>query len=239
VDDHDRASASLGQSDARLHALVRQVLTERALHAATLVDLGCGQGTLASTLQGQYDAYVGCDVVRYAQLPTAPNLTFARFSLDAVPWPLQEQVADVVTAVEVIEHVENPRAFAREVHRILKPGGLAILTTPNQLSLLSKLTLVLKNQFNAFQERPGLYPAHITALLEQDLLRIVREVGFKDAHIRYTHHGRIPFTARAWPRPLQGRAFSDNVLLIAQRPPACPPAESAARNSPPGPFRAK
>ena len=45
------------------------------------------------------------------------------------------------------------------------------MTTPNQLSLLSKMTLLFRGQFNAFQEGPGLYPAHRTALLEIDLLR--------------------------------------------------------------------
>ncbi len=51
-----------------------------------------------------------------------------------------------------------------------------IVTTPNQLSLLSKLTLVLKNEFNAFQA--GSYPAHLTALLEADLRRIGVECGW-------------------------------------------------------------
>jgi hypothetical protein len=93
-----------------------------------------------------------------------------------------------------------------------------VVTTPNQLSLLSKLTLVVKNQFNAFTERPGSYPAHITALLEVDLVRIARECGLVEVGIRYTDSGRIPGTARHWPRPLGGRAFSDNVLLEARRP---------------------
>jgi hypothetical protein len=90
-----------------------------------------------------------------------------------------------------------------------------VVTTPNQLSLLSKLTLVLKNQFNAFQEAPGLYPAHLTALLEVDLLRIARECGLADPTIRHTDSGRIPFTPWHWPRGFRGRAFSDNVLLAA------------------------
>ena len=52
--------------------------------------------------------------------------------------------ADVVTALEVIEHLENPRAFCRELARVAKPGGWVVVTTPNQLSLLSLLSLVVK-----------------------------------------------------------------------------------------------
>ena len=85
---------------------------------------------------------------------------------------LADQFADVVAAVEVVEHLENPRAFCRELARIVKPGGWVVVTTPNQLSLLSLLTLVVKQRFSAFQDVS--YPAHITALLETDLRRIAR-----------------------------------------------------------------
>ncbi|MGL4501612.1 MAG: hypothetical protein ACRCU2_21260, partial [Planktothrix sp.] len=86
-------------------------------------------------------------------------------------------------------------------------------------SLLSKLTLILKNQFNAFQEAPGLYPAHITALLEIDLIRIAKECGLSDVTIEYSDRGRIPFTGWNWPQNLgfRGRAFSNNVLCVGLR----------------------
>ena len=60
--------------------------------------------------------------------------------------------------------------------------------------------------------------AHITVFLVIDLVWIARESGLVDLVIRYTDEGRIPFTARRWPRFLRGRAFSDNVLLQARRP---------------------
>ncbi len=41
-------------------------------------------------------------------------------------------------ALEVIEHVEDQFAFTRELHRILRPGGLAIISTPNVLNLNSR-----------------------------------------------------------------------------------------------------
>jgi 2-polyprenyl-3-methyl-5-hydroxy-6-metoxy-1,4-benzoquinol methylase len=105
----------------------------------------------------------------------------------------------------------------RQLARVAKPGGVVIVTTPNQLSLLSKMTLVIKNQFNAFQEAPGL-PAHLTALLEIDLLRIASECGLSGPTIHYTNSGRIPFTPLNWPRWLRGKPFSDNVILMARKP---------------------
>jgi len=131
---------------------------------------------------------------------------------------LPNNCADVVCAVEIIEHLENPRAFIRELVRLTKPGGLVIVTTPNQLSLLSKLTLILKNQFNAFQEAPGLYPTHITALLEIDLIRIFTECSLTKPQIKYSRCGRMPFTPWHWPKSLgfHGGAFSDNILCVGK-----------------------
>jgi SAM-dependent methyltransferase len=213
----ERARASRGASAGAIHALVARTIRDRHPGGGTLLDVGCGTGTLGAAVGGLFDRYLGADVVRHAGFP--PAATFLEVDLEAGGVPLPAGAADVVAAVETIEHLENPRAFARELTRLARPGGLIVVTTPNQLSLLSKLTLLLKNQFNAFQEAPGLYPAHRTALLEVDLRRIARECGLLDPEIRYTDSGRIPFTPRHWPRPCRGRAFSDNVLLAARRPP--------------------
>ena len=91
-----------------------------------------------------------------------------------------------------------------------------MVTTPNQLSLLSKLTLLIKNEFNAFQESPGCYPAHITALLEIDLIRIFQECGLTNIKIDYSNQGRIPFTSMNWHKSFYGRAFSDNLICIGK-----------------------
>jgi 2-polyprenyl-3-methyl-5-hydroxy-6-metoxy-1,4-benzoquinol methylase len=182
----------------------------------TLVDVGCGRGELAASLRGMYERYLGCDLVSYDGFPEQPWATFVQANLDDPPYPLDSMIGDAVVAVETIEHLENPRRFMRELARIAKPGGLIIVTTPNQLSLLGKMTLLVKNQFNAFQN--GCYPAHITALLEVDLSRIAHECGLIDAEIHYTDVGRIPFTAKQWPEFFRGRGFSDNILLRARRP---------------------
>ena len=87
-------------------------------------------------------------------------MTFLRADLDGARLPLDDESVDVAAAVEVIEHLENPRAFVRELARITRPGGWVVVTTPNQLSALSLLTLLVKGRFSAFQERD--YPAHRT-----------------------------------------------------------------------------
>lgn len=216
ADTWTRAAASGGQSDGGILEALDPLLAP--LRGGVVVDLGCGGGGLFSRLPPEVE-YVGCDAVRYDAFPAHARARFVEADLNRPPFPIPSASAEAVLSVEAIEHLENPRALFREMLRIARPGALLVVTTPNQLSLLSKLTLVLKNQFNAFQEAPGLYPAHITALLESDLRRIATECGATAIEIRYTDCGRIPWTSRQWPRRLGGgRLFSDNVVLVARRP---------------------
>jgi 2-polyprenyl-3-methyl-5-hydroxy-6-metoxy-1,4-benzoquinol methylase len=218
----ERARLSAGGSAAAIHDAVLALLTERQVHARTLLDVGCGTGSLRARVQSHCDRYVGTDTVRHEGFPR--NAEFVHANLDAGTVALPDGSCDVVACVETIEHVENPRALMRELVRLAAPGGWLVVTTPNQLSVLSKLGLLTKNEFIHFQERPGLYPAHISALLEIDLVRMCRENALQDAAISYSGRGRIPLTGRQWPYPLRaragawGRAFSDNVLVAARKP---------------------
>jgi SAM-dependent methyltransferase len=212
-----RARQSLGISGDPIYRAVADAVTERHSGGGILIDVGCGAGNLWSYLRSHFDRYVGIDVIRYDRLPDEAE--FYQIDLDTGRAPLPDGAGDVVVAVETIEHLENPRAFVRELTRLARPRGWVVVTTPNQLSLLSKLTLVLKNEFNAFQS--GSYPAHLTALLEADLRRIAAECAWSNAMVVYTCSGRIPGTARHWPRWLSRWfpcALSDNVLIIGRKP---------------------
>jgi 2-polyprenyl-3-methyl-5-hydroxy-6-metoxy-1,4-benzoquinol methylase len=212
----ERARATQGSSADIIYRLVAHELKQRGSLRGTLLDVGCGTGQLWSYCRDDFDRYIGADVVRYDGFPEDGQ--FHGVDLDTGRVVVDEGNAEVVVAVETIEHMENPRALMRELVRLTKPGGLIVVTTPNQLSLLAKLSLALRNNFPAFSEAPGSYPAHLTALLEIDLVRMARECQLTNINVRYTNSGRIPSTAWHWPRFLKGRSFSDNVLLSACKP---------------------
>lgn len=209
-----RARQSLGSSEAAIHHTVAAVLRERGA-GGVLADVGCGGGSLWRELEPAFSRCLGVDAVRYDGLPDAVEFTYA--DLDRPPLPLADGCADVVAAVETIEHLENPRAFFRELTRIARPGGWVVVTTPNQLSLLSLATLVVKRRFSAFQD--AAYPAHRTALLEVDLRRIAAECGMREIGVRFTGLGRLPLSGAHYPAGLARqfpRALSDNVVLIGR-----------------------
>lgn len=211
-----RARKSLGVSDEAIYRMVTRALQEHHASGGVLVDVGCGSGQLWKYVRADFAGYVGVDAVRYPDFPS--DADFHLVDLDTGEASLPDGYADVVAAVETIEHLENPRAFMRGLARLVKPGGWVIVTTPNQLSLLSLLTLVVKHRFSAFQDIH--YPAHLTALLEADLRRIAAECGLTDVQINYSLQGRLVLTPWHYPRFLARlfpRALSDNLLLIGRR----------------------
>jgi 2-polyprenyl-3-methyl-5-hydroxy-6-metoxy-1,4-benzoquinol methylase len=211
-----RARQSLGTSSDAVHRMVVNALDARGIRGDVVLDVGCGTGSLRESLGSRFDRYIGVDAVRFEGLPA--DVEFWHSNLDDGHVPLTDGVADVTTAVEIIEHLENPRQFVRELVRLTKPGGWVIVTTPNQLSFLSLLTLLVKQRFSAFQDTH--YPAHLTALLEIDLRRIGMECGLEDIAMQYSLHGRVVLTGRHYPRvlaKLAPRACSDNMLLIGRK----------------------
>ena len=212
-----RARQSLGSSGEAIYRTVADLLRERCA-GGVLVDAGCGTGNLWRDVASQFPLYIGIDAVRYDGLPEGVEFEFLQADLDRDRLPLPDETADVVAAVETIEHLENPRAFCRELVRVARPGGWVVITTPNQLSVLSLLTLATRQRFSAFHD--SAYPAHRTALLEVDLRRIATECGLRELEVRFTGHGRLPLSAAHYPAAIARRfprALSDNVVLIGRR----------------------
>jgi 2-polyprenyl-3-methyl-5-hydroxy-6-metoxy-1,4-benzoquinol methylase len=212
-----RARASRGTSGDAIYQMVADALAARAVSGGRLVDVGCGTGRLWGFVSARFDRYCGVDAVRYESFPR--DAAFRRADFDRLTWSVGDSDVDVIAAVEVIEHLENPWAFVRALAAGAKPGGWVLVTTPNQTSALSLITLVAKHRFSAFQDAH--YPVHKTALLPSDLVRIFGAAGLERVEIAYSGSGRVPLSgnhfptwiSRRWPR-----LFSDNVLAIGRKP---------------------
>ena len=210
-----RARQSLGESGSAIYEAALSALRRRSARGAA-VDVGCGTGRFFSRLAGIADSYVGVDAVRYDEFPATATFVPADLNHDRIPLP--DTFADIVISLETIEHLENPRRFCRELVRIARSGAWIVLSTPNQRSLVSLGALLTKGHFSAFSDSS--YPAHQTALLDTDLLRIARENHLQDAMIEFTCSGRMPFSAARYPGALSSafpRALSDNVLLVGRK----------------------
>lgn len=124
---HARYEAALDAAGRRL-----------AIAGSTGIDLGCGDGVMLYKMLRCGARPIGVDAM-------AEGLDLARVNLQrmagaGVPLlhasvydvPLSDGAADFATAIEVLEHLEDPKGFLREASRLLRPGGVLVLTTPNQ-----------------------------------------------------------------------------------------------------------
>jgi 2-polyprenyl-3-methyl-5-hydroxy-6-metoxy-1,4-benzoquinol methylase len=212
----ERARLSLGASGSAIYQMVAARLDAHDIRGGRLLDVGCGGGALWRMVRHRFTECWGLDAVRYDGLPA--DVEFRQVDLDASGWP-PVPASDVVAAVETIEHLENPWAFMRQLAAHTTPGGWVLVTTPNQLSVLSLGTLLWKQRFSAFQD--GHYPAHRTALLGSDLRRSAIAAGLEPVEIAYSRSGRLPLSGWHYPRSLSDsfpRALSDNLIIVARRP---------------------
>jgi 2-polyprenyl-3-methyl-5-hydroxy-6-metoxy-1,4-benzoquinol methylase len=215
----DASAQSRGISADPIYVAIERRLEDLGA-AGDLLDFGAGTGGLTSRLRasGRFRSITGADL--FARADTMPaDVAWLEVDLNG-RLPVADGSFDVIVAAEVIEHLENPRAICRELFRLLRPGGHVLLTTPNNESWRSLVALVFRGHFVAFGDSS--YPAHITALVRQDLDRALAEAGFGPRSFAFTNVGGIPgLPARTWQSFLGPRAgglrFSDNVLVNARK----------------------
>lgn len=116
----------------------------RPLAGKTAIDVGCGAGLLAEPLARLGADVTGLDaaaenVAVAAAHATAMGLAIAYRAADIDT--LDGERFDLVTSMEVIEHVTDPAAFIAALERAMAPGGLMLLSTPNRTTL-SRIMLV-------------------------------------------------------------------------------------------------
>jgi 2-polyprenyl-3-methyl-5-hydroxy-6-metoxy-1,4-benzoquinol methylase len=103
------------------------------LHAATLLDLGCGDGNHLEWLQKYTDTLFGSDynLLRLVR-SSLRHPTASLFLADVLEYPARDEFFDMIFFNHVLEHIHDDNAALATVFRLLKPGGLLILGTPNE-----------------------------------------------------------------------------------------------------------
>jgi ubiquinone/menaquinone biosynthesis C-methylase UbiE len=127
----------------RGEAVVEEVKQHTDIRGKNILDVGCGTGGISVAFARAGAKVVGLDSGNTdpvnIKMATArakkekADIAFVRG--DAQQLPFQDRTFDVVVCNDVIEHVARPKELAREVSRVLKPGGILYLSAPNRFSL--------------------------------------------------------------------------------------------------------
>ena len=138
-----------------IYSSVERVVKRRLKHdVPRCLDIGAGSGDLLALLRQTWPAMQAeaCDyhIERFA----LKDVPITQLDLNTHPLPYPDASFDLVTCSEVLEHVENYRAVLREIRRVLKPGGLMVVTTPNVLNMKSRLRYLVCGFTNLFGPLP-------------------------------------------------------------------------------------
>jgi len=178
-----------------LHGFLDSILKRYALRGGRAIDLGAGSGALAVRLRELGFEVIAVDV---SNERFKADIPFVQMNLNnPIPCSLEDRGFDFVTAVEVIEHLESPIAFLRYVCSLLKPDGIALVTTPNMDSAPSRFRFLLTGKLHMMDEKvpnhisPIFYDLFIRQYLPQAGLKLVEHLlfpmkGYKVSRKRYS-----------------------------------------------------
>ena len=151
-----------------------------------VLDVGTGRGDLAHGLQEMGYEVEALDID--PSLCQHPDLMLTQCDLmDGLP--CDDASFGMVTATEVIEHMEDPFKVIREVHRVLRPGGILLLTTPNYGNIEKRLHYLYAGtsprplEYEASSPTGGRAHHHISPMCIPRLYYVLETNGFDIVHI--------------------------------------------------------
>jgi 2-polyprenyl-3-methyl-5-hydroxy-6-metoxy-1,4-benzoquinol methylase len=123
----------------KIHAILRDFLGDRLAQADGL-DLGCADGSISARLATHFRSLVGVDVDQSAMRAgiSGRGATGAFAAASGYRLPFESGAFDVVICAQVYEHVDDQPALAKEVWRVLKPGGVCFFSGPNRLAFMEE-----------------------------------------------------------------------------------------------------
>ena len=143
-DFYARVETAVPELDERLHAFLEEYRRFRDARngALRVLDIGCGRRALLAHAIDPADEYTGCDIVEPDQM------RIERFvAIDLNQERLGERLAgqrfDAIFCGEVVEHLFSPDALLQDLHSLLVPRGLLVLSTPNLAYWVNRLLLPL------------------------------------------------------------------------------------------------
>jgi SAM-dependent methyltransferase len=165
-----------------LHEYVDKLVNESLLPEARVLELGSGSGAFSLRLQ-EAGFHLTCSDLTAENFGNIENTTFIEADLNGAFETKFEGMFDAVISLEVIEHLENPWQFLREIMKLVQPGGAVIISTPNIGTPRSILSFIKNGAFKYFQNWDFTPGGHITPISQLHLVKIIERAGFINVRV--------------------------------------------------------
>ena len=166
----------------RLEEFVKQHTSGR-----TILDVGCGDGVFLSCMSNEWTKQGLEPSVSGASLARKKDLDVACATLDTAP---KQYKADVVSALDVLEHVIDPHQFVESIKRHLRPHGVVLLLTGDAASYPAKIA---GTQWSYLR-----WCGHISVFSQSGLRRLLQSHGFEVLAWSRCEHPSSPGAVAWW-----------------------------------------
>jgi SAM-dependent methyltransferase len=157
-----------------LHESLLERLPAELEPQSPILDVGCGTGAwLARLHRSGYNNLTGID--RDTAQWSFAGARVATVDLNAPDWDAPEGPFALITAIEVVEHLENLGGFFDQLGARLAAGGSILLTTPNVESLAARLRFLLLCELKQFDSIGD--PTHLFPMISATLPRLLQRRG--------------------------------------------------------------
>ncbi|NNM81606.1 MAG: class I SAM-dependent methyltransferase [Burkholderiales bacterium] len=187
-------------TSAILDAAVEMVARKHLQFPCEHLDIGSGHGDLIGLLRNRFDLHSSaCDYTD--TLMELEDVKVGVADLNREGLPFASESFDLVTCTEVVEHLEHYRETLREMHRVLKPGGTLVLSTPNILNLKSRIRFLFFGFYNLFgplhvrESELHLSGGHINPVSSFYLSHSLLDAGFVEIDLAID---KVQGTSRFW-----------------------------------------
>lgn len=146
-----------------------------------IVDLAGGEGQFYDLLS-KYKSDMDYTIVELSQKQRniAKKKGIKTLSMDlAKKFKFKDNSFDIIIASEIIEHIFDTKYFLSECNRILRKGGILVITTPNIATIGNRLGLLIGNRPSCIDARVEGSPGHIRAFVKEDLVKLHKDAKLK------------------------------------------------------------